>query len=124
MTTKYDEEEYRRLVEAQRAQFPSMTLPPEYAELFEINTLQILIKLARYKFAARMVKKSDAVLEVGSGTGLGALFLSQFAASVTGLEIKPHDYEDAVSVNRRENVSFRLESLFDHAPEKKYNAIV
>ena len=38
-------------------------VPPEFAELLETNTLQLLIKLARYKFAARLMKPQYTVLE-------------------------------------------------------------
>lgn len=124
MNDKYDPKRYERLVEEQHARFPSITLPPEYAELFETNTMMVLIKLARYKFAARMLKKTDDVLEVGSGTGMGAMFLSQHAKRVTGLEIKPHDYEAACTVNKRPNVEFHLRSLFDYDPKNKHDAVV
>jgi 2-polyprenyl-3-methyl-5-hydroxy-6-metoxy-1,4-benzoquinol methylase len=124
MSDKHDPLRYEQLVEAQHERFPSITLPPEYAELFETNTLMVLIKLARYKFAVRMLKATDRVLEVGCGTGLGAMFVSQHTAHVTGLEIKPHDYQAAVAVNRRGNVSFRPESLFDHDPDLRYDAVL
>jgi hypothetical protein len=42
-----DLKRYQNLVAEQHARYPSITLPPEYAELFETNTLQVLIKLAR-----------------------------------------------------------------------------
>jgi 2-polyprenyl-3-methyl-5-hydroxy-6-metoxy-1,4-benzoquinol methylase len=124
MNDKYDPALYEELVKEQHAQFPSITLPPEYAELLEVNTLQVLIKLARYKFAARMLKKRDDVLEVGSGTGIGAIFLSQHVSRVTGLEIKPHDYEAACAVNRRDNVAFLFQSLFDYDTERRHDAVV
>jgi 2-polyprenyl-3-methyl-5-hydroxy-6-metoxy-1,4-benzoquinol methylase len=124
MTDKFDLDEYERLVREQHQRYPSITLPPEYAELFEINTLQVLVKLARYKFVARILKKGDDVLEVGSGTGLGAIFLSQHTKRVTGLEIKQHDYDAACAVNRRENVTFRHESLFDYAAAHQHDAVV
>jgi 2-polyprenyl-3-methyl-5-hydroxy-6-metoxy-1,4-benzoquinol methylase len=124
MNDKHDLSLYEELVKEQHARFPSITLPPEYAELFETNTLMVLIKLARYKFAARMLKKSDDVLEVGSGTGIGAMFLSQHVAHVTGLEIKQHDYDAAVAVNRRHNVGFHLQSLFDYDLERRHDAVV
>lgn len=124
MNDKYDPKRYERLVEEQHSRFPSITLPPEYAELFETNTMMVLIKLARYKFAARMLKKADDVLEVGSGTGMGAMFLSQHAKHVTGLEIKPHDYEAACAVNKRPNVEFHLRSLFDYDLSRKHDAVV
>ena len=124
MTNQYDPKLYDRLVQEQHERFPSITLPPEYAELFETNTLQILIKLSRYKFVAKMLRKTDDVLEVGSGTGLGAIFLSQHVKKVTGLEIKPHDYEAACAVNRRDNVEFHLQSVFDYAPARPHDALV
>jgi len=116
---------YERLVEQQHINFPSITLPPEYAELFEVNTLQVLIKLARYKFVARILKREDEVFEVGSGTGLGAIFLSQHAKSVIGLEIKKHDFEAAVAINRRANVTFQHRSLYDFEPgNRQFDAVV
>jgi SAM-dependent methyltransferase len=119
-----DLKRYEKLVEEQHARFPSITLPPEYAELLETNSLQVLIKFARYKFAARMLKRTDDVLEVGSGTGLGALFLSQHVAKVTGLEIKPHDHAAAAAVNRRPNVSFLHQSLYDYDLTRQHDAVV
>ena len=121
---KYDPQLYDSLVSEQHRKFPSITLPPEYAELFQTNTLQVLVKLARYKFVSRLLKKSDDVLEVGSGTGLGAIFLSQHTRHVTGLEIKPHDHGAACAVNQRENVAFLLQSLFDYDLARKHDAVV
>jgi 2-polyprenyl-3-methyl-5-hydroxy-6-metoxy-1,4-benzoquinol methylase len=121
---KHDPQLYDSLVSEQHRKFPSITLPPEYAELFQTNTLQVLVKLARYKFVSRLLKKSDEVLEVGSGTGLGAIFLSQHTRHVTGLEIKPHDHRAASTVNQRENVAFLLQSLFDYDLARKHDAVV
>src|SRR5262249_48406313 len=100
-----------------------MNLPPEFAELVETNTLQLLIKLARYKFAARLLKAQDEVLEVGSGNGIGAIFLAQHTKHVIGLEIKQHDYEASCSINRRDNVEFLLQSVFNHQTSRRYDAV-
>jgi 2-polyprenyl-3-methyl-5-hydroxy-6-metoxy-1,4-benzoquinol methylase len=125
MTAKfYDPVKYDKLVEEQHARFPSITLPPEYAELLQTNTLQVLIKFARYKFAARMLKPGDDVLEVGSGTGLGAQFLSQHVKQVTGLEIKEHDYAAACATNQRDNVTFLYQSLFDYDRNRTHDGVV
>jgi 2-polyprenyl-3-methyl-5-hydroxy-6-metoxy-1,4-benzoquinol methylase len=125
MNEKHNLALYEDLVKAQHAAFPSITLPPEYAELFQTNTLQVLIKLSRYKFAARLLKKTDKVLEVGSGTGVGAMFLSQHAAHVTGLEIRPHEYEAACAVTANvKNVQFQLQSLFDYDLNRQHDAVV
>ena len=125
MNQKYDLARYEDLVKEQHAAFPSITLPPEYAELLQTNTLQVLIKLARYKFAARLLKKKDDVLEVGSGTGVGAMFLSQHVSRVTGLEIRPHEYEAACAVTSKiKNVEFHLRSLFDYDLSRQHDAVV
>lgn len=117
-------ERFEQLVRDQRSNHPAITLSPEYAELFELNTLMVLIKLARYKFAARMLKKTDNVLEVGSGTGIGAQFLAQHCDFVTGLEIKEADHGDAVTSQRRKNVRFLLQSLFDYDLNARHDAVV
>jgi len=124
MASKDDPPLFEDLLRDQHARFPSITLPPEYAELLETNTLMLLIKLARYKFAARLLKETDDVLEVGSGSGLGAIFLSQHAARVTGLEIKEHDHDAARALNRRDNVSFLRRSLFDYDLDRRHDAVV
>ena len=124
MNQKYDPVRFEQLLQEQYARFPSVSLPPEFAELLETNTLQLLIKLARYKFAARLLKAKDKVLEVGSGNGVGAIFIAQHVAHVTGLEIKPRDHQAACSINRRDNVELRLESVFDHDTSLRYDAVV
>ena len=121
---KFDPQEYRRLVEQQHAQFPPLTLPSEFAELFTTNTLQLVVKLARYKFVTRMLKKTDDVLEVGSGSGLGTIFLAQHAKRVTGVEVNKHDFDSSVSVNRRDNVSFLNQSIFDYEPQRMHDAVL
>jgi 2-polyprenyl-3-methyl-5-hydroxy-6-metoxy-1,4-benzoquinol methylase len=124
MNDKYDPARFEQLLQEQYARFPSINLPPEFAELFETNTLQLLIKLARYKFVARLLKADDDVLEVGSGNGIGTIFLAQHTRHVTGLEIKPRDYDAACSINRRRNVDFLLQSVFDHDTSRRYDAVV
>jgi 2-polyprenyl-3-methyl-5-hydroxy-6-metoxy-1,4-benzoquinol methylase len=124
MNEKYDPLRFEQLLQEQYARFPSMSLPPEFAELLETNTLQLLIKLARYKFAARLLRAQDEVLEVGSGNGIGAMFLAQHTKYVIGLEIKRRDYEASCSINRRSNVEFRLQSVFDHDTSRRYDAVV
>ena len=103
---------YRKLVEEIYAQNPPITLSSEYAEFITNNQLRLLIRLARYKFVARMLKPSDRVLEVGSGSGLGAIFLAQHSAHVTGLEIKQTELDEARSINRRNNVEFINRDFF------------
>ncbi len=116
---------YGKLVEDLYQRHPDgVTLPPEYADFVQNNTLQILIRLARYKFVARLIKKQDRLLEVGSGSGLGALFLAQHCAHVTGLELKVTEVEEAKTINKRDNVAFVCANLFDYQPEHRFDVVV
>ncbi|MBF0436081.1 MAG: methyltransferase domain-containing protein [Magnetococcales bacterium] len=116
---------YGKLVEELYQRYPDgVTLPPEYADFVQNNTLQILIRLARYKFVARLIKKSDRLLEVGSGSGLGAMFLAQHCAHVTGLELKVTEVEEAKTINKRDNVAFVCANLFDYQPEHRFDVVV
>jgi 2-polyprenyl-3-methyl-5-hydroxy-6-metoxy-1,4-benzoquinol methylase len=124
MTEKYDPARFEQLLQEQYARFPSVVLPPEFAELLETNTLQLLIKLARYKFVARLLKAQDSVLEVGSGNGIGAIFLAQHVKHVTGIEINPRDHEASRKINRRPNVDFQLQSVFKHEFSQCYDAVI
>jgi len=124
MTDHNDPAALEQLLADQYKNFPPIELPSEFAELFQTNTLMLLIKLARYKFAARMLKKSDDVLEVGSGSGLGSQFLAQHSAHVTGIEIKAHDHSAALAANRRDNVTFLHQSFFDYPQERRHDAVI
>jgi SAM-dependent methyltransferase len=119
-----DQEGYRKLVEEMYARHPPITLPPEYAAFVENDLLRLLIRLARYKFVARLIKKTDRLLEIGSGSGLGSIFLSQHCAQVTGLEVKSTEVEEARALNRRENVEFRVGDLFEQPVEPAYDVVV
>ena len=125
-TEKYiaDPKQYKELIEEMYSEFPPVTLPPEYAYFIEKDLLRFLIRLARYKFVARMIKKTDRVLEIGSGNGLGCIFLSQFCESVLGLEVKKHEVEESRSINRRKNVTFKTQDLFDLEKSISYDVII
>lgn len=90
------------------------------------NPLDFFILLARYKFAARLMKKDYDVLDVGCGHGLGTVFLSKFAKHVTGA-----DYDkQLIDKSRKQyrslsNVDFVALDLLDTSShKKKYDAIV
>ncbi|MHB8834634.1 MAG: class I SAM-dependent methyltransferase [Candidatus Methylomirabilia bacterium] len=119
-----DPEGYSKLIEELYARHPPVTLPPEYAAFVENDLLRFLIRLARYKFVARLLKKEDRLLEIGSGSGLGSIFLSQHCAYVTGLEVKSTEVEEARALNRRENVEFRVGDLFEEPAEPAYDVVV
>lgn len=120
-----DNELYAKLVEELYTQYPEgITLPPEYAYFIQKNLLQFLIRLARYKFVARILKKTDRVLEIGSGSGLGSIFLSQHSEYVTGLDVKSTEVEEAKAINRRDNVDFIVGDFFNLDETLKYDVIV
>lgn len=119
-----DPARYQQLVDEMYRDHPPITLPPEYAYFFEKDLIRLFIRLARYKFVARQLRRTDRVLEVGSGSGVGAMLLSQHCAHVTGLEIKTTELDEARSMNRRPNVEFRREDLFDVSEPGSYDAVV
>lgn len=117
-------DEYGKLVEELYERHPPITLPPEYAYFFEKDLIRLLIRLARYKFVARMVRRTDRVLEVGSGNGVGAMLVSQHCAHVTGIEVKTTELGEARSMNRRPNVEFIKEDLFDYTPDRPFDVVM
>jgi SAM-dependent methyltransferase len=119
-----DQEGYRKILEELYLRHPPVTLPPEYAAFVENDLLRFLIRLARYKFVARLIKKEDRLLEIGSGSGLGSIFLSQHCAHVTGLEVKSTEVDEARALNRRENVEFRVGDLFEEPVGPAYDVVV
>lgn len=118
-----DPEEYKRLIEQMYKDYPPITLSPEYAHYIQDNMLQLLIRLARYKFVSRMIKKTDDVLEIGSGSGIGSVFLGQHAAKVTGLDNKGYEWKEAQALNRRSNVSFIQGDFFEYNQKTKHDVI-
>ena len=120
----YDAERYQQLVNALYADYSAITLPPEYAYFVQEDLLRLLIRLARYKFVARLLKKTDHALEIGCGSGLGSIFLSQYCTHVTGMDVKTTEVEEARSINRRQNVEFKVGDFFELEAVTQYDVVV
>ncbi|XXK27905.1 class I SAM-dependent methyltransferase [Arenicellales bacterium nBUS_45] len=119
-----DEALYRSEVQKFYDSYPDgITLPPEYAQFVQENGLRLLIRLARYKFVAKMLRSSDRVLEVGSGSGLGSIFLSQHCNSVVGIDVKKTEVEEAKKINKRVNVDFKVADIFDNDFDLKFDVV-
>lgn len=124
-TYHYDKKLFKKLMAGLYTKYPEgVTLPPEYADHVENNALRILIRLARYKFVARLVKKTDRILEVGCGSGLGCIFLGQHSAHVTGIDANSTEIKEAKKINRRSNVTFEVQDLFAVKADRKFDVIV
>jgi 2-polyprenyl-3-methyl-5-hydroxy-6-metoxy-1,4-benzoquinol methylase len=115
---------YQELVDEMYSTNPSVTLSPEYGQFFKSDLLRLMIRLARYKFVARLLKKTDRVLEIGSGTGLGSIFMGQHSAYVMGMDVKAIEIEEARRINRRDNVEFQQADLFEITPTPTFDVAV
>jgi 2-polyprenyl-3-methyl-5-hydroxy-6-metoxy-1,4-benzoquinol methylase len=120
-----DQKEYEKLVNELHDKFKDgIKLDSEYASFIQEDQLRLLIRLARYKFVAKMLKSEDKVLEVGSGSGLGSIFLGQHCKHVTGIDVKNTEVENANKLNKRKNVDFHVEDLFKMDIAKTFDVAV
>lgn len=116
---------FKKLISELYAKYPKgITLPPEYAEHFENNLLRVLIRLARYKFVARLLRKTDRALEVGCGSGVGSIFLAQHCEQVKGIDVNSSEIKEARQINRRRNVGFEVCDLSDLTVTEKFDAVL
>ncbi len=80
------------------------------------NPLMSAVKLARYKFAARMVSEDDVVLDLGCGNGYSSYFLSKYARKVVGMDL----YADIPGASKRmsaDNLQFIKGDILFPPPE-------
>jgi 2-polyprenyl-3-methyl-5-hydroxy-6-metoxy-1,4-benzoquinol methylase len=120
-----NQEEYAELVNEMYAKYADgIKLPAEYASFVEEDLGRLLIRLARYKFIAKNIKKTDSVLELGCGSGLGTIYFSQYAKDAFGLDIKFTEIAEAESINRRNNASFACGDFFEYSFDKKFDVVV
>ena len=92
-------------------------------DLLSENPLMATIKLARYKFAARMLSKDDIVLDLGCGSGLSSHFFSSFCQNVIGLDASDEhqQYWDKLQNNK---LSFVYQDVFSMSIEQPVTAII
>jgi len=124
MLLKANAAKHKELVDALYQEFTGIEFPPEYAYFVKENMLMFLIRLARYKFVSRLIKKTDRVLEVGCGSGIGALFLSQHSFQVTGIDSDNREVQEAKRINLRENVSFVETDFFNYPAKNAFDVVV
>ena len=74
-------------------------------ENFLHDPLMAAIKLARYKFVAKILSKNDKVLDLGCGNGYGSYFFSKIAKQVTGLDLYA-DVKKAQNLFNAPNIKF------------------
>ena len=123
-TKEYAPEKYNQLIKDLYSQYGEIKLPPEYTSFIENNLLRLLIRLSRYKFVAKQLHLDDKLLEIGCGSGLGSIFLSQHCNSVKGIDLEPREIEEAISINLRSNVDFEVKNFFEWYEKNKYDVIV
>ncbi|KAB8036825.1 methyltransferase domain-containing protein [Silvanigrella paludirubra] len=92
---------------------------------FQESPLDFFILLARYKFAARFIKKNHSVLDAGCGHGNGSVFLSKFAKEVKGADFD----QDLINSNSEQyksipNLSFSRINLLDVNDFNTFDVVV
>lgn len=116
--------EFDRLLKQVSRDYKPILFPPLYARLVQDDLSRFLILLSRYKFMCRMISKTDQILEIGSGSGLGAIFLGQYCRKVVGLEVKDEEIAYARSLNRRKNVVFFQKDFLDFKHQELFDVVI
>lgn len=94
---------------------------------YKDSPLDFYVMLARYKFACRMLKKSQQVVDVGCGRGYGSVFLSQHAGHVLALDQdKELVKENSIEHGDIANLDFDVGDLLNIKPDHvgKFDALV
>ena len=115
---------YDRLIKNMMNEYRPLKLGFEYSYFIQDNLLQFLIRLSRFKFASKMLKPSDKVLEIGCGSGLGTNFLAQFVKHVKAIDVKAGELQEARLVTRRKNITYQRVDFFDLPKNELFNGVV
>lgn len=94
---------------------------------FSENPMDFFIILARYKFASRFIRKTQSVIDVGCGHGMGSIFLANYCESVVATDID----KEMIDLNAKrysdiENLEFREFDILhpDNTLLGKFDALV
>jgi 2-polyprenyl-3-methyl-5-hydroxy-6-metoxy-1,4-benzoquinol methylase len=94
---------------------------------YKDSPIDFFILLARYKFAARLIRKDQDIIDVGCGKGYGTVFLSKYAKNVVGVDRD----DELISYNSNEHsdndqISFKTMDLLeiDKSDIARYDAVV
>lgn len=79
--------------------------------------------LVRYKFASRMIRLGDVVLDYGCGTGYGSRFMAEYAHQVHGVDADEKSIRCAKSQYQLDNLEFHCDNYLDRQPITRYHLI-
>ena len=71
------------------------------------------LTLARYKFAAKLLKPHDITLDAGCGAGVGTHFVSKFCARTVGVDIDTESIGRCREMFGEESIEFVSADLTD-----------
>jgi 2-polyprenyl-3-methyl-5-hydroxy-6-metoxy-1,4-benzoquinol methylase len=93
---------------------------------FKESPMDFFILLARYKFAARFLRKEHIVIDAGCGQGAGSVFMSKCASQVVGV-----DFDDELIASNNEryatvpNLRFERRDLLEPPrSSERFDALV
>lgn len=118
-----DEESFNQMGLETHEKYKDAYVSPDISKFLQTNLLNLNIKLSRYKFIMRMSKKTDRILDIGSGFGLGATFLGQNVKEVVGVDVSPYRVDEATKMCSLENVSFKLADMVESAYGEKFDVV-
>jgi SAM-dependent methyltransferase len=72
------------------------------------HSTNFIVSLNRYKFARRLIKSTDVVLDISCGTGYGSNYLSKYSKEVVGLDVDNSTLEQARKSYSNKNLKFEL----------------
>ena len=87
--------------------------------VFNENPLDFFIILARYKFGTRFIKKTNKVIDVGCGHGLGSVFLSKYSNLVIGAD-RDKDLVNANNSNYKKIKNLQFKEFDLLKPSKSF----